>query len=428
MTRTRLLLLGLSYAMLSVPSVEAASDSLTITSEPAGARIEVNGKYMGTTPFTWKVGNWALNPRKSWITAEHLREPLVMTLIEDGYVPKTIQLTGQPLRFTTINGLNGFTYYVIQSNEYHVKLDKVGEFLGGNPFNALPPTAMPGTTPGIEVMIDRAMASVVTITAGPASGSGFLVNNKGLVITNKHVVGSSGHARVLNAAGQVFETDSIFVDPDHDLAAVKIDCEQCPYLTLAEPVSIVVGQEVLAIGSPGLPGIGTFRNTVTRGIVSAFRGPNDAGHVYIQTDAAINPGNSGGPLLNKYGFVVGVNTLKVVAEGYSGLNFAISSNDVFVMLDRQFNYRAPRGSPPTEQPPTPINPPASLPQLTGKALTNDDIVALKNAGLLDELIATKIKTTPANYSLNTEDLISLKRANVPDGVIQAMIEAQARGK
>jgi serine protease Do len=181
-------------------------------------------------------------------------------------------------------------------------------------------------------MIDRAMASVVTITAGAASGSGFLVNSKGLVITNKHVVGGSAHARVLSATGQVYETDSIFVDPDHDLAALKIECEQCPYLTLGEPASIAVGQEVVAIGSPGLGGL-TFSNTVTRGIVSAFRGPNDAGHVYIQTDAAINPGNSGGPLLNKYGHVIGVNTLKVVNGGYSGLNFAISSNDVFVMLE-----------------------------------------------------------------------------------------------
>src|ERR1017187_6141505 len=191
-----------------------------------------------------------------------------------------------------------------------------------------------------------------------------------------------------------------------------------------------VGQEVIAIGSPGLPGIAgvTSRNTVTRGIVSAFRGPNDAGHVYIQTDAAINPGNSGGPLLNKYGYVVGVNTIKVVGEGYSGLNFAISSNDVFVMLERRFNYQAPRGAPPTEPPPQQANPPAAAPQLAGKPMTNDDVVALKNAGLSNELIITKIKATPVNYSLNTEDLVSLKKANVPDALIQAMIEAQTRVK
>jgi S1-C subfamily serine protease len=351
-----------------------------------------------------------------------------MMLLKDGYVPKTIQLTGQPLRFTTMNGANGFTYFVIQSTEYNVKLDKVGEFLGGNPFNALPPTARLGTAPSVEVMIDRAMASVVTITAGSGSGSGFLVNDKGLVITNKHVVGASAHTRVLNAAGQVYETDSIYVDPDHDLAAVKIDCAQCPFLTLAEPASIGVGQEVIAIGSPGLPGIGTFRNTVTRGIVSAFRGPNDAGHVYIQTDAAINPGNSGGPLLNKYGYVVGVNTLKVVADGYSGLNFAISSNDVLEMLDRRFKFQAPRGTPPTEQAPPQVSPQVPAPQLSGKPMTNDDVVALKNAGLSEALIVTKIKATPANYTLNTEDLVNLKRGNIPDAVITAMIEAQTRSK
>jgi hypothetical protein len=131
MTRTQLLLALFIWSLFE-PRLGAA-DNVTITSDPPGARIEVNSKYLGTTPFSWKIGNWALNPHKSWITAKHLQERLVMTLLKDGYVPKTIELTGQALRFTTVNGLNGFTYYVIQSDEYGVRLDKVGEFLGGTP-------------------------------------------------------------------------------------------------------------------------------------------------------------------------------------------------------------------------------------------------------------------------------------------------------
>src|SRR5262249_43483254 len=162
--------------------------------------------------------------------------------------------------------------------------------------------------------------------------------------------------------------------------------------TLAEPSSINVGQEVVAIGSPGLGGL-TFRNTVTRGIVSAFRGPNDAGHVYVQTDAQINPGNSGGPLINKWGFVVGVNTLKVVSEGYSGLNFAISSNDVLGMLERRFEYHATRGTPPANSGQKSTEQSA----LNGKPLLNADILTLHQAGLSDDLLIAKIKSAPANY-------------------------------
>lgn len=349
-----------------------------------------------------------------------------MTLIKDGFVPKTIQLTGSQLRWTSLNGINSFLYYVIQSNDYRVKLDKVGGFLGANPFNALGPAPAAGITePNLEVTINLAMPAVVTLTTGEGSGSGFFVTRNGLIVTNKHVVGASASIRVLNSSGKLYETSSIYTDPDHDLALVKVDCGDCPAMTLADPASINVGQEVIAIGSPGLAGL-TFRNTVTRGIVSAFRGPNQDGHVYIQTDAQINPGNSGGPLLNKWGYVVGVNTLKVVSEGYSGLNFAISSNDVLQMLERRFEIHAPRGAPPAPK----VSQAAGTqkPQLAGKPLTNDDIVKLRSAGLSDEFLIVKIKSAPASFHLETDDLIDLKKAGLSEGVIAAMLEAQSRGK
>src|SRR5262245_55423833 len=91
------------------PILNAGSnDSVTITSEPAGARIEVNGRFIGTTPFEWKVGNWALNPHKSWATSKHLQESLVMTIIMEGFVPKTVEMTGKQLRWTSLNGQHSF--------------------------------------------------------------------------------------------------------------------------------------------------------------------------------------------------------------------------------------------------------------------------------------------------------------------------------
>jgi S1-C subfamily serine protease len=408
----------------------ASNDIVSITSDPAGARIEVNGRYIGVTPMDWKIGNWALNPHKSWITSKHLQEPLVVTLIKDGYVPKTIQLTGNSLRFTTINGQNSFIYYVIQSPEFRVKLDKVGDFLGASPFNALGQTGQraPGGEPSFEITINKVMPGVVTVSTPNGSGSGFFVTPKGLIITNKHVVGTSANVRILDAFGKLYETSSVYSDPDHDLAAVKVNCEACPSLMLADPASINVGQEVVAIGSPGVGGA-ILRNSVTRGIVSAFRGPNDNGHVYIQTDAPINPGNSGGPLINRWGHVIGVNTVKVVGAGYSGLNFAISSNDVLQMLERRFSYRATRGVPSQAH-----NEEVRLaavdqrPVLTGTPMKNADILQLREAGLSDELLIAKIKTTPASYNLDTEDLIALKKAKISESVIGAMIDAQGRPK
>ena len=276
-------------------------------------------------------------------------------------------------------------------------------------------------------MINQTMPAVVTLTTNAGSGSGFFVTKNGVIVTNKHVVGASSRVRVLNASGKLYETESIYTDPDNDLALVKVACGDCPALTLADPASINVGQELVAIGSPGLAGL-TFRNTVTRGIVSAFRGPGDTGHVYIQTDAQINPGNSGGPLLNKWGFVVGVNTLKVVSEGYSGLNFAISSNDVLQMLERRFEYHAPRGVPQSVVQNSQPKREEPAPSVSGKALSNDDILRLRDVGLSDDVVVAKIKSSPAAYHLDADDLIALKKANVSDAVIAAMLEAQRRGK
>jgi hypothetical protein len=107
--------------------------------------------------------------------------------------------------------------------------------------------------------------------------------------------------------------------PELDLAVLKLDLVDLnqPVLPIADPSDVHVGAEVVAIGSP----LG-FANTVTRGIVSGVR--EREGVRLIQTDAAINPGNSGGPLLDRYGRVLGVNTMKVVARDVNGMAFAVS--------------------------------------------------------------------------------------------------------
>ncbi|MHC4225895.1 MAG: Do family serine endopeptidase [Planctomycetota bacterium] len=161
---------------------------------------------------------------------------------------------------------------------------------------------------------------------GPAvaQGSGFLVSADGYIFTNNHLVGEAEKVEVELGDGRKFDAKIIGADEDTDVAVVKIDAEELPYLEFADSDAIEVGEWVLAIGNPL-----TFSHTVTAGIVSAT-GRSSLGLAtlenFIQTDAAINFGNSGGPLINLDGKVVGMNSAIVGASGNIGIGFAIPIN------------------------------------------------------------------------------------------------------
>jgi serine protease Do len=162
---------------------------------------------------------------------------------------------------------------------------------------------------------------------GRAFGSGFVVDPKGVILTNDHVVRNADEVEVHFEDGRKFISRDIKKDPKTDLAIVRIETkESLPYLNLADSSAAEVGDRVLAIGAPlGMTG------TVTSGIISA-KGRDihmNAYEDFIQTDAAINPGNSGGPLINMAGEVVGINSvIKSGTGGSQGIGLAISSNMV----------------------------------------------------------------------------------------------------
>ncbi|MDD3532008.1 MAG: trypsin-like peptidase domain-containing protein [Candidatus Shapirobacteria bacterium] len=169
-------------------------------------------------------------------------------------------------------------------------------------------------------------------------GTGFIVDAKGLIITNKHVVSDLGaQYRVISADNQTYEVQNIYRDPSNDLAILKIEAQNLPTVELGDSDSLRVGQFALAIGTA----LGEFRHTVTTGVISGLgrgivAGSSFAGYVeeldnVIQTDAAINSGNSGGPLLNSAGQVIGVNV--AVAQGAQNIGFAIPINIAKSMLD-----------------------------------------------------------------------------------------------
>ena len=141
------------------------------------------------------------------------------------------------------------------------------------------------------------------------TGSGFLVNPDGTVLTNNHVVSGTARLTVTLSNKKQYKARVVAKDPRSDLAIVKIDAGHAlPALRLGDSDALVVGQKVLAIGNPfGLAG------TLTTGIVSSLGRSLEAQQGrrlenMIQTDAAINPGNSGGPLLDSHGNVIGINT------------------------------------------------------------------------------------------------------------------------
>ena len=167
-------------------------------------------------------------------------------------------------------------------------------------------------------------------------GSGFLVDPKGVVLTNNHVVAGADQVEVQLQDGRKFFSRDIHGDRKTDLAIVRLETKgQLPYLTLGDSSAMEIGDRVLAVGAPfGLTG------SVTAGIVSA-KGRNGLNvsmyEDFLQTDAAINPGNSGGPLINMQGKVIGINSaIRTRTGGFQGVGLAIASNlakDVMTKLE-----------------------------------------------------------------------------------------------
>ncbi len=184
-----------------------------------------------------------------------------------------------------------------------------------------------------------ASPSVVSVRTGSGSGTGFLVESDGTIVTNAHVVGDATQVKVrFTDDGPLVDAEVLGVDASTDLAALKVDAsaaEGVRPLALADSADVQVGDAAVAIGYP----LGLDR-TATAGIVSGLERQIQAPNGFsidkvIQTDAPINPGNSGGPLLNAGGEVIGVNSQIATAGasgGSVGIGFAVPANTVKEVL------------------------------------------------------------------------------------------------
>jgi serine protease Do len=199
-------------------------------------------------------------------------------------------------------------------------------------------------------VVKKVSPSVVSITSeqstlnffgqiqkSKSAGTGFIVSEDGLIMTNKHVVSSQDASySVFTSDGKEYKAEIKALDASFDLAFLKIDAKGLKPVELGDSDKIEVGQRVIAIGNA----LGQYQNTVTTGVVSAIGRAIEAGDSsgssetlenLIQTDAAINPGNSGGPLVNIDGQVIGINT--AIDQSGEGIGFAIPINIAKTALD-----------------------------------------------------------------------------------------------
>ena len=189
-----------------------------------------------------------------------------------------------------------------------------------------------------SAIVNDVLQSVVSVKTNLGQGSGVIIDTKGYVVTNVHVISGASTVRVVTYAGNTYDVNVLVgYDSVADIAVLKIDAPNLGALRFGDSDDVKVGEKVIAAGNPA-----GLAFTVTEGIVSAFRtGQNNI--KFIQTDVPINPGNSGGPLINTKGEIIGINNFKV--GGFESLGFAISSNNVQSVVNRIINDYEAKQSP-----------------------------------------------------------------------------------
>ena len=177
------------------------------------------------------------------------------------------------------------------------------------------------------------------------SGSGIIISTDGYIVTNQHVIADANAITVILNSGEEFEATLIGADARTDLAVLKINKTGLTAAPLGDSNLAEVGDLAVAIGNP----LGQeLAGTVTAGVISAVnRKMTVDGRTYnlIQTDAAINPGNSGGALVNKYGQVIGINSIKMSQDGVEGIGFAIAMSEAKPIIDDLMNNGYVSGRP-----------------------------------------------------------------------------------
>ncbi len=204
----------------------------------------------------------------------------------------------------------------------------------------------------VKQVSEKVRASVVGVTcqstanfSSSSVGSGIIMSEDGYIITNNHVIEGMTTIQVVLDNGETYDARLIGSDSRSDLAVIKVNATGLKAAEFGDSDKLEQGDPAIAIGNPaGLQ----LQNTVTYGIISAINRDiivEDRTMTLIQTDASINPGNSGGPLVNEFGQVIGINTVKVGISYYEGLGFAIPMNTAKPIIDELISRGYVKGRP-----------------------------------------------------------------------------------
>ncbi len=174
-------------------------------------------------------------------------------------------------------------------------------------------------------------------TVEQGSGSGIIISEDGYIVTNQHVIADATELVVILNTGEEYKATLIGADEKSDLAVLKIDASKLTAAELGDSSAVEVGDLAVAIGNP----LGQeLAGTVTSGVISAVNRKmtiDNRSYNLIQTDAAINPGNSGGALVNRYGEIIGINSVKMSSDGVEGIGFAIAISEAKPIIDDLMN-------------------------------------------------------------------------------------------
>jgi serine protease Do len=328
-----ILLIVLFVAPLNV----SANDPLTIKSTPSGATVELDGISVGKTPYSVEIPAGYLHGSKT-VFGKLLRHQIHLKLSLDGYLSKEVDLANGPMQWVALNGTNHGAYWILKSDTFNFTLDKAATNFTGNIQATLSGSSAVSMGPNrpTEEIVRFANPAVLFLAGSHGTGSGFLVSNTGIAVTNAHVARAENSLTATAGNGQSFEAKVVYVDANLDIALLKLNGTGFPQLRLGSIQMVQPGASVIAIGTPSKG----FQNSVTKGVVSGIGQMKNEPGIWIQTDTAINPGNSGGPLLNSDGDVIGITTQKQFLSGdgrpLQGIGFALSSSDILNVLQKFF--------------------------------------------------------------------------------------------
>lgn len=200
--------------------------------------------------------------------------------------------------------------------------------------------------PAVVGIINRTqVSSFLNQTVDQGSGSGIIISSDGYIVTNNHVVEGATEVKVILSNQQQYDAKLVGKDEKTDLAVIKIEASDLPTAVLGNSSDVQVGELAIAIGNP----LGQeLAGSLTTGIISAVNRKitvDNQEFTLLQTDAAINPGNSGGALVNAYGEVIGINSVKMAASGVEGLGFAIPSDIAKPVISDLMQYGYVQGRP-----------------------------------------------------------------------------------